>query len=137
FEAVTTLPGKLQLIANYSYNEAEEDGTDRQLDNVPKHNASIWAMRPFELGNEVSLMLGGGVRHTAKNRSYGAAFPEGLVTPSYTLVDAVAELSWRNWSFALNATNLLGEEYYSACLARGDCFMGAERNVFGTLSYSF
>src|SRR5690606_869093 len=32
FEAVTTLPGKLQLIANYSYNEAEEDGTDRQLD---------------------------------------------------------------------------------------------------------
>ena len=59
------------------------------------------------------------------------------MTPAYTLVDAVAEVSWRNWSFTVNATNLLGEEYYSACLARGDCFMGAERNVFGTLSYNF
>ena len=37
----------------------------------------------------------------------------------------------------MNATNLLGERYYSACLARGDCFMGAERNVFGTVSYNF
>ena len=35
------------------------------------------------------------------------------------------------------AIGLLGEDYYSACLARGDCFMGAERNVFGTLSYNF
>ena len=136
-EAVTTLPGKLQLIANYSYNEAEIDGTNQQLDNVPKQNASLWATRPFELGNEVSLLLGGGVRHSGKNRSYGWAFPEGIVTPAYTLVDAVAEVSWRNWSFTVNATNLLGEEYYSACLARGDCFMGAERNVFGTLSYNF
>ena len=82
-------------------------------------------------------LLGGGVRHSGKNRSYGWAFPEGIVTPAYTLVDAVAEVSWRNWSFTVNATNLLGEEYYSACLARGDCFMGAERNVFGTLSYNF
>jgi iron complex outermembrane receptor protein len=137
FEAVTTLPGQLQLIANYSYNEAEIDGTNQQLDNVPKQNASIWATKPFQLGNEVSLMLGGGVRHAGKNRSFGWAFPEGIVTPAYTLVDAVAEVSWRNWSFAVNTTNLLGEEYYSACLARGDCFMGAERNVFGTLSYNF
>lgn len=137
FEARTELPGKLQLIANYSYNEAEIDGTNQQLDNVPKHNASLWASRPFALPNDVTLLLGGGVRYSGENRSYGPAFPNGIVTPDYTLVDAFAELSWRNWSFALNATNLLGEDYYSACLARGDCFMGAERNVFGTLSYHF
>lgn len=137
FEARTLFPGDLQLIANYSYNEAEEDGTDRQLDNVPKHNASIWASRSFALSDEMTLTLGGGVRYSGKNRSYGPAFPNGIVTPDYTLVDAYAELSWRKWSFSLNATNLLGEDYYSACLARGDCFNGAERNVFGTLSYRF
>ncbi len=136
-EARTQLPGRLQVIANYSYNEAVDDETDRQLDNVPKHNASIWALRPFELPNAMTLTLGGGVRHSGKNRSFGFAFPDGIVTPSYTLVDAFAELSWQNWSFALNATNLLGEDYYSACLARGDCFQGAERNVFGTVSYRF
>jgi iron complex outermembrane receptor protein len=137
FEARTLLPGELQLIANYSYNEAEIDGTHEQLENVPKHNASLWATRPFALPKEMTLTLGGGVRHSGKNRSFGPAFPAGIVTPAYSLVDAYAELAWKRWSFALNATNLLGEEFYSACLARGDCFIGAERNVYGTLSYRF
>jgi iron complex outermembrane receptor protein len=137
-EARTELPGKLQLIANYSYNEAEIDGTDQQLENVPRHNASLWAWRPFALTGELDLILGGGVRYSGKNRSYGlAGFPNGIVTPSYTLVDAFAELNWQNWSFALNATNLLGKDFYSACLARGDCFIGAARNVYGTVSYRF
>ena len=137
FEANAALPGAVHLIANYSYNEAELDGTDQQLDNVPKHNASVWATKGIALSDDMALLLGGGVRYSGANRSYGPAFPDGIKTPAYTLVDAVAELSWRNWSFALNATNLLGEDYYSACLARGDCFMGAERNVYGTLSYRF
>src|SRR5690606_31718970 len=80
FEARTLLPGQISRIANYSYNEAEVAGTDQQADNVPKHNASRWATKPSRLGDEVSLLLGGGVRHTAKNRSYGWAFPAGIVT---------------------------------------------------------
>lgn len=137
FEARTVLAGNIQLIANYSYNEAEIDGTNQQIDNVPKHNASLWASRSFELTDDVSLRLLGGVRYAGENRSFGPAFPGGIVTPDYTLVDGFAELRWKRWSFAVNATNLLGEDYYSACLARGDCFVGAERNVFGTLGYSF
>lgn len=137
FEARTVLPGQLQLIANYSYNEAEIDGTDQQLDNVPKHNASLWASRGFALPSDVALRLGAGVRYAGENRSYGPAFPDGIVTPDYTLVDGFAELRWQRWSFTLNATNLLGNQFYSACLARGDCFIGAERNVFGTLGYRF
>lgn len=130
-EARTVLPGALQLIANYSYNEAEIDGTDQQLENVPKHNASLWALRGFSLANETNLRLGGGVRYTGENVS------GSIVTPDNTLVDAFAELRWRQWSFSVNATNLLGEKFYSACLARGDCFIGAERNVYGTLSFHF
>ncbi|GGC02348.1 ferrisiderophore receptor [Novosphingobium endophyticum] len=136
-EGNAVLPGKLQLLANFSYNEAEVEGTEVQLDNVPKYNASLWATRPFELGEDLSLLLGGGVRYTGAHRSYGPAFPDGVRTPGYTLVDALAELSWQNWSFRINATNLLGKRFYSACLARGDCFMGEERNVFGTVSYHF
>lgn len=137
FEANATLPGDLNLIANLSYNEAEIDGTNQQLDNVPKFNASLWTTKQFALSDEASLLLGGGVRHVGKNRSYGPAFPDGLVTPAFTLVDAFAEVSWNRWSLAINAANLFDKRYYSACLARGDCFMGSERNVFGTVSYRF
>lgn len=137
FEANATLPGNLLLIANASYNEAEIEDTGQQLDNVPKFNASLWAMKDFALSDSTGARIGAGVRHVGKNKSYGAAFPDGLTTPAFTLVDAVAEISWESWSLALNATNLLGKDYYSACLARGDCFMGSERNVYGTLSYRF
>lgn len=136
-EGSTVLPGDFQILANFSYNKAEEAGSGQQLDNVPKYNASLWATRPFQLSPDVALLLGGGVRHTGAQRSYGPAFPDGLRTPGYTLVDALAEVSWQNWSFRVNATNLLGKSFYSSCLARGDCFMGEERNVFGTVSYRF
>lgn len=132
-----TLPGNFTVIANYSYNEAEIEGTGQQLDNVPKSNASLWLTRPFAFSNGMVLMLGGGVRYAGDNTSYGSAFPDGLVTPGHTLVDAVAELSWNDWSLALNATNLFDEEYYSACLARGDCFQGADRNIYATLTRRF
>ncbi len=136
-EGSAQLPGGLTVIANYSYNKAEIVGTGRQLDNVPKTNASLWVTRPFDLGNDVVLLVGGGVRYAGDNTSYGAAFPNGIVTPGHTLVDALAEVSWDDWSLSLNATNLFDEEYYSACLARGDCFVGAERNVYATLTRRF
>ncbi|MEH6789545.1 TonB-dependent siderophore receptor [Parasphingorhabdus sp.] len=137
FEGTAALSGNLNIIANASYNEAEEAGTGRQLDNVPKFNASLWATKGIDLGNDTALLLGGGVRHVGKNRSFGPAFPAGILTPSYTLVDALAEVTYARWSFAVNATNLFDKRHYSACLARGDCFVGAERNVMGTLSYRF
>jgi iron complex outermembrane receptor protein len=137
FEGNVSLPGALNVIANASYNKAEVAGTGHQIDNVPKFNASLWTTKGFSLGNDTTLLLGGGVRHVGKNRSFGPAFPDGLVTPSFTLVDALAEVTHGSWSFALNATNLFDKRHYSACLARGDCFVGSERNVMGTVSYRF
>ena len=137
-EASRMLPGNYEIIANYSYNKAELDEVGKQLDNVPKYNASVWGTKTFGIGGPATLRLGAGVRYSAASRSYGAAFPNGVRTPSYTLVDALAEVNWgENWRFSVNANNLLGKKYYASCLARGDCFIGAERNVFGTVTYSF
>lgn len=137
FEGRATLGEQLNVIANASYNEAVADGTGRQIDNVPKFNASLWATKSVTLGAETSLLFGGGVRHVGSQRSFGPAFPGGVRTPGFTLTDALLELAWRKWAFTLNATNLFGKGYYSACLARGDCFVGSERNVMGTVSYRF
>lgn len=144
-EASTRLPGAVSLIANYSYNETEITDADiaqaaligNQLDNVPKHNASLWVTKPFQLADAMVLTLGGGLRYAGDNISYGPAFPNGIETPGRTLVDAYAALDWNDWSLSVNATNLFDESYYSACLARGDCFLGAERNVYATLTRRF
>lgn len=135
-EASRMLPGNYEIIANYSYVKARVDGTGVQLDNVPKTNASLWGTKTFDLG-EARFRLGGGVRYSSRNISYGSAFPTGIVTPGYTLVDALAELDWKQWRFSVNATNLFDKRYYAACLTRGDCFNGVGRNVFGTVSYRF
>ncbi|MET0238749.1 MAG: TonB-dependent siderophore receptor [Sphingobium sp.] len=140
-EASRTLPGDYDLIANFSYNKAYVDGNDqKQLDNVPKYSASVWGTKTTRLRDDLTFRLGAGVRYTGVNYSYGgegSVFEAGLRTPPYTLVDALAELNWKNWRLSVNATNLLNKKFYAACLARGDCFIGAERNVYGTLAYRF
>ena len=136
-EGSTSLPGKVTLLANYSYNKAQIAGTNVQLENVPKYNASAWATKGFDLTTDALLTLGAGVRYTSHNISYGTAFPTGIKTPSYTLADAYAEVTWKNWRFSVNATNLFGKDYQAACLSRGDCFAGAERNVYATVGYRF
>ncbi len=41
------------------------------------------------------------------------------------------------WRFSVNATNLFDKRYFASCLDRGDCFMGAPRNVMGTIGWRF
>jgi iron complex outermembrane receptor protein len=136
-EARYELPADFQILANYSFVEAEIAGEKHQVENIPKHNASVWATKTVALGDDISARMGGGVRYSSANYSFGPFFPGGVRTPGYALVDALLELTRRNWTLSVNATNLLGKEFYAACLSRGDCFNGAERNVFATLSYKF
>ena len=133
-EASHTLPGNFELLANYGYNKLRSE-TDTALNYLPRHIASIWSTKTFGLVGEAQLRLGAGVVYTGKRRSTGPAW--SLTTPSNTTVDALAEVNWNSWRFAINATNLLNNRFYASCLARGDCFMGAPRNVMATIGYSF
>jgi len=134
FEASRTLPGDFDLSVNYGYNKLSANGATA-FDYLPRHNASIWSTRTIRVSDEASLRLGAGVRHTGKSRSASAVWT--IVTRQNTLADALAEIAWKDWRFTVNATNLLGERFFATCLARGDCFVGAPRNVMGTLAYRF
>ncbi len=134
FEASHSLPDDFDLLVNYGYNKLRSE-TNTDLDYMPRHIASIWSTKTFDLTDAAQLRLGAGVVYTGKRRSDGPAW--NITTPSNTTVDALAEVSWNNWRFALNATNLLNNKFYASCLARGDCFMGAPRNVMATLGYRF
>lgn len=133
-EASHRLPGNFELLANYGYSKLRSE-TNTSLDYMPRHTASLWTTKTFGLVDEAQLRLGGGVVYSGKSVSTSPVW--SIVTPSRTTVDALAEISWKNWRFALNATNLLDNKYYASCLARGDCFVGAPRNVMGTLGYRF
>jgi iron complex outermembrane receptor protein len=133
-EASHTLPGHFELLANYGYSKLRSE-TNTSLDYMPRHIASLWSTRTFGLVDEAQLRLGAGVVYSGKSVSTSDIW--SIVTPSRTTVDALAEISWNNWRLAINATNLLNNKYFASCLARGDCFVGAPRNVMGTLGYRF
>jgi iron complex outermembrane recepter protein len=134
FEASHRLPEDFELLVNYGYNKLVSHDTD-YFDYLPRHNASIWATKTFGMRDGAQLRLGAGVNYIGKRESIGPAWT--IVTPSYTLVDALAEINWNNWRFAINATNLLNKQYFASCLSRGDCFVGAPRNVMGTAAFRF
>ncbi|MGK2911071.1 MAG: TonB-dependent siderophore receptor [Sphingobium sp.] len=148
FEASHTLPGNFELLANYGYNQLRSE-VNSSLDYMPRHIASVWTAKTFGLADEAQLRLGAGVVYSGKSKSTGALDPYGLdatipsgtlytiVTPARTTVDALAEINWNSWRLALNATNLLNNRFYASCLARGDCFVGAPRNIMATVGMRF
>ena len=128
--------------ANYSYVDAKVSKSNtagevgKPLASVPKHNISAWVNRRFEIGGGV-LQLGAGARYFSKSTDRDLASTFILDTPSYFLMDAVASYEVNNWRFSVNANNLLDKYYYSSCLVRGDCFIGARRTVVASLGVKF
>ena len=129
-EASRTLPGKYEILLNYGYNK-QRVNSGPAVDFFPRHNASAWATKTFGTLSEPQLRLGAGIVYNGKRQS------GTIVTQDVTTVDALAELNWLNWRLALNATNVFNKRYFASCLSRGDCFIGAPRNVMGTIGYRF
>jgi iron complex outermembrane receptor protein len=134
FEAIRNLGNNYDLSINYGYNKLKTEDSPF-FDYLPRQNASIWGTKTIPVDSDVSLRLGAGVRYTGKHSSVGPAWT--IVTGDNTLVDALVELNWTNWRLSINATNLFGDKFYASCLSRGDCFIGAPRNIMGTLAYRF
>ncbi|WP_395336306.1 hypothetical protein WBP06_19405 [Novosphingobium sp. BL-8H] len=97
--------------------------------------ASFWTSKTFGVSEDARLRLGTGVVYTGKRRLVGSAWT--IRTPDYTTVNSLAEVTWDKWRFSINPTNLLNKRYFASCLARRDCFIGAPRNVMGTLGFRF
>lgn len=147
-EASHTLPDNFELLLNYGYNKLKSE-VNSSLEYMPRHIASAWTTKTFGVRDDAQLRLGAGVVYSGKSKSTGAIDPYGfnpaipagtlytVVTPERTTVDALAEMTWDNMLFRLNVTNLLNVKQYASCLARGDCFVAAPRNVMATVGYRF
>jgi iron complex outermembrane receptor protein len=149
-EGARILPGNYTITASYSHVKAKTGyNTDPlqvglPISAVPGDTASIWGDKRFDLGGELTLRVGAGVRYVGPTNERTAFYdidPDGalesLETPGFTLVDALLGLEWGAWSLDVNATNLLDKDYYAQCSVRSACSFGYGRNVIGTLGYHF
>ena len=135
-EVLATVARDVDLIGAYTYLDAkveEGDNAGKHIETVPQHQASLWAKYRFALLGVDGFSVGGGVRYI------GAVWDgtDTIQTPGYTLFDAMASWENKNWRFQINGTNLTDKTYFTACLARGDCFFGSGRTVLATLTYKF
>ncbi len=131
-EATRHIPDAFDLTLAYGFNDVT--GDSRATGFMARHIASAWATRTF-VGSWAALRLGAGVRYTGEQVSSSADWT--IVTPARTMVDALVEVTRDRWRFAVNATNLFDNRAFASCLARGDCFNTAPRNVMASLGYRF
>jgi iron complex outermembrane recepter protein len=124
-DAKARLARSLDLIASYTYTELDE-----KLEQMPRHQASVWGKWNLASLGARGLSLGAGLR-------YLSAYHDGAAPTVASLALFDAMLAWEDahWRAALNVSNLADKVYMASCGARGDCWIGARRNVVGSLSY--
>ncbi|MEI5686085.1 TonB-dependent siderophore receptor [Sphingomonas kyungheensis] len=131
-EATRSLPGRTELTLAYGHNHLTGDSVASGW--AAEDVASAWGSKTF-VGQLADLRLGVGIRYLGEQVSSSPVWT--IVTPGRTMIDALAELERDRWRLSLNATNLLDKRVFAICLARGDCFNTAPRNVMLSLGYRF
>ncbi|WP_332741477.1 TonB-dependent siderophore receptor [Hydrogenophaga sp.] len=131
--------GAWQFLASTTYTHARASATSwggaldpaQQLEGIPKHMSSFWAVHNFRDVGLPGVSAGAGARYIGRiGDGTGNVF-----VPSVTLFDAMAAWETGPWRFALNVNNLADEDYIAVCLARGDCWFGSRRKVILTADY--
>lgn len=151
-ELTGRVTSNLSVAGGYSYTEAEygegtidsklismlgtrqyTDVSGNQIESVPKHLASLWALWEFDQPELKGWSLGGGVRYIGKSWDSSNT----LEVPSVTLFDAMIAYETEDWRWQLTGRNLEDKEYVSTCLYRGDCWLGTARTIQTGFTYKY
>ena len=142
--------GDITFDFDFRHLDADEvavDGSETPRPSEPDNTASLWTEWDPQEGPLADLRIGAGIRYVGSNESNGTAFleinnfaptPIRVETDAVTVFDFFAAYDFNDkLQGSLNIRNLTDKEYFSTCLARGDCFVGEERTIVGTLNYRF
>lgn len=163
-EAAGRLTREIKIIGSYSYTDATYDKypelyafasgisdymEGKQVDGIPQHLASLWAIYSVQDGAFRGLSFGAGVRYVGSAESYGRdiqlvggiPIPGAelhIKTPSYTLFDAMVSYETDDWRWQLTGQNLGDKLHITSCAVyRGDCFIGQARTITTSFTYKF
>lgn len=145
-EAIVNFDNGFGVTANYSYTDAEVlEGTTShpagdRVEGIPDHLASLWINKAFFVSEDLSWRIGAGVRQTGDEIDFG----QNVLTPTRTLVDAMARVDFEDWRFSLNVNNVADKEFYASCGGNpfdygfdGTCSPGQTRVIIGTVTKTF
>ena len=130
-ELKTTLARDFDLIANYTYIDV-----DHKLIDTPRNQVSVWGKYRFSIAGVPGFSAGAGVRYMSGFRDVEGT-GAGPYVPSVALLDLMLAYESAKWRYALNINNATDKTYFSTCLARGDCWYGARRNIVASATYRF
>jgi iron complex outermembrane receptor protein len=106
---------------------------DQQIEGIPEHQASLWAVHDFSHLGFTGVRFGGGVRYVGRiGDGTGSVF-----VPAVTLFDLMGSYAIRRWRVSFNVNNLTDKPYIATCLARGDCWFGQRRTLSVTLGFTY
>ncbi len=129
-EGVSYLTDQLQLIASYTYTDAEGDNGQRKS-LIPRHQAAAWLDYDFQGTIVDGLKVGAGIRHVGES-SGGPT----IEVPSYTVSDAMASYDINeSWTAQINVNNITDEEYVASCESDFWCYYGESRSIIGSVKY--
>lgn len=137
-EATANLMKGLNLLANYTYTDAEitqgdltaATTTGNQSANIPRHAASLWLDYSFAENTVLAgVSVGAGVRYIGSR--YGNN-TNTISLPSATLFDAALRYEKNNFTAAINVRNIADERTVASC--NFGCFYEEGRSVIASFS---
>lgn len=144
-EATAEVNQSLKLVASYSYTDSEilkGDDKGNRMQQVPRQQATAWADYSWHSGLLDGFGVAAGVRYVGDTYGNTANTELGHVG-SYTVYDASLHYdlgrlnnSLNGVSVAVDAKNLLNEEYLSTCDGFW-CYYGDERNLVASVNYQW
>ncbi|HEX2794563.1 MAG TPA: TonB-dependent siderophore receptor [Croceicoccus sp.] len=124
------LPG-WQVSGGYAYQKGAVRNLDRDLAQVPRHQASLWNRY------DVTPALGMGLGVTHQSSQY-ASISNAVKLPSFTRVDAALYYTLNDRvDFQVNVENLLDESYYASAHNDNNIMPGAPINARFTARVRF
>ena len=104
----------------------------RPLDNVPRHNLSLWTSYQFK-GALSGWHAGVGVQA----QSFKRGFDFSYTVPGYAVLNAAIGYAAAHWHTAINIDNALDRRYYAAGINQNAVGIGNARELLWTIGVDF
>ena len=140
FTAQGKITKGLDVILNYSYNEARTPG-DSGYDgfpagwfpNAPNHNLNLWAKYTVSSGILKNIGLGAGLNYLGKRTTY----TPGFEIPEYSTVDAALSYKLKGMNWSANLYNLTNTKYWNGAYGPSNLWPGNPRSFRLNVGYVF
>lgn len=140
FSAQGKITKGLDLIFNYSYNEARTPGDagydyfpEGWFPNAPNTNINLWAKHTVSSGILKNLGFGGGFNYLSKRTTY----TPGFEIPEFTTVDAAVNYKIKGLNLSANIYNIANTKYWNGAYGPSNLWPGNPRSFRLTVGYVF